>query len=87
MKKLMLLAIAALMLFSCSKEDRVSAVKAERTGNQITKFYATTEGSPVPGSKVYADENLRLLWNENDYISIGRVTNMIKGIYGKGGGQ
>ena len=24
---------------------------------------------------------------ENDYISIGRVTNMIKGIFGKGGGQ
>ena len=49
-KKLFLLAAAAVMLFACNKEDKVSVTKL---GNH--KFYATIEGT-VPGTKIYAEK-------------------------------
>ena len=75
MKKILLFAAAALMLLACAKEDQVSALKSSRQDGKIAKFYASTEGT-APGTKIYADEDLRVLWNENDYISIFNYANV-----------
>ena len=78
MKRLLILSTVFLTLFACSKEDQVSWVKASRQDGKNAKFYASTE-STVPGTKVYADEDLRVLWNENDQISIFNYTNVNDG--------
>ena len=70
MKKILILAAAVLVLFACSKEDGAPGVTLQGGETQKTVFYAVTESTPISGTKVYADENLRLLWNENDTISI-----------------
>ena len=67
MKRVLLFAAAALMFFACSKNDNAPAVKND---GQAKKFYAVTEGTTVPGTKVYADEYLKLLWNAEDELSI-----------------
>ena len=69
MKKILLFAAAALMLMACSKEDNAPEGKL-RKGDQTTGFYAITEGTPTAGTKVYADEDLKVLWNEGDCISV-----------------
>ena len=63
MKKLFIFAPTLLLLmFSCHVEqDQSQGREARRT------FYATI-GEDL--TKVYADENLRLLWNADDRISI-----------------
>jgi hypothetical protein len=75
MKKILIFAAAALMLLACAKEDQVSAVKSSRQDGKIAKFYSSIEGT-APGTKIYADEDLRVLWNENDYISIFNYANV-----------
>ncbi|MBQ3382828.1 MAG: hypothetical protein IJG54_05820 [Bacteroidales bacterium] len=75
LNKIFLFGAAALLLFSCSKEDQVSAVRSTRQDGKTAMFYASTEGT-APGTKIYADEDLRVLWNENDQISIFNCTNV-----------
>ena len=70
MKKLLLLAAAAMLLFACSKEDSAPDGKTQRGNAEGQKFYASFEATPDAGTKIYADEQLRLLWNEGDRISI-----------------
>lgn len=70
MKKLLyLMMAAALVLSACSKEDSAPEGRLQ-SADKGQKFFATTEGTPVTGTKVYADDQLRLLWNEGDRISI-----------------
>ena len=78
MKKLLILSTVFLTLFACSKEDQVSAVKASRQDGKTAKFYASSEVLDS-GTKVYADEDLRVLWNERDMISIFNYTNVNDG--------
>ena len=69
----MLFAAAALMLFACSKDDNAPEGKLQQGDAQKTKFYATTEGTPMPGTKVFGKQEgtkLYVLWNEGDLISI-----------------
>ena len=71
MKKILLFAAAALVLLACSKEDGAPEGKLQGTdGQNPVKFYASFENTPDAGTKVYADSQLRLLWNEGDQISI-----------------
>ena len=72
MKRLLALAILAMLALACSKEDDAPKGAMQQTDGQKTVFYATMEGQGTPGTgtKVYADENLNLLWNENDSITI-----------------
>ena len=68
MKKILLFAAIAMMLvISCNKEDEVTG-RPDYGKKSI--FYASAEATSIPESKVYADENLMVLWNENDCISI-----------------
>ena len=64
MKKCLILAGCALMLaLSCAKET--DAPEALQKGGET--FYATTESVDA---KVFADDQLRVLWHENDLVSI-----------------
>ena len=74
MKKFILLSTVALVLFACSKEDVAPDGNLidpnEIAKTESMKFYATTEGTDASVTKVYADDNLRVLWNEGDQLSI-----------------
>ncbi|MBR0314228.1 MAG: hypothetical protein IJK39_03780 [Bacteroidales bacterium] len=72
MKRFFLLLAASLILFACSKEDSSPEGKLKTSENtEYQKFYASFETTPeAPGTKVYADGQLRLLWNAGDRISI-----------------
>ena len=63
-------AAAVLMLFACSKEDQAPELVLQPAEGGTSIFYAETEGAPGTGTKVYADDQLRLLWNANDSITI-----------------
>jgi hypothetical protein len=72
MKKLLLLAVAGILLaVSCNKGEELARQTKYGDANKAeTVFYATTEGTALPATKIYADEDLRVLWNESDCISI-----------------
>ena len=70
MKKILLFAAAALALLGCSKEDVAPQADIQAIDVQMPVFHATTEGTPVTGTKVYADEDLKVLWNSRDSIKI-----------------
>ena len=69
------MAALVILMLSCSKEDRVEG-KLEPQASSRQVFYATTEDHTTqntpgsPNTKVYADENMQVLWNEDDRISI-----------------
>lgn len=73
MKKFLIISSTILVLLACGKdEDSQKGMDIQNEGQKVV-FYATTESqsSPgAPGTKVYADENLKVLWNEDDRISI-----------------
>ena len=66
---------AILIAFSCAREDKFMGKIGQQSGSEEV-FYATMEeqttsdNSGTPGTKVYADENMRVLWNAGDVISI-----------------
>jgi Leucine-rich repeat (LRR) protein len=62
------------LLVSCGKEDNQpeTPIGLGKSSGQV--FYASTESHKQPDTKVYADENMQVLWNENDHISIFNKT-------------
>jgi hypothetical protein len=66
MKKLIYFLLAALFASACMEEI------ANITNSCIddTVFYASIESPAMPASKVYTDENLKVLWNAEDQISV-----------------
>ena len=74
MKKLFLILLTLLAMAACTSEfDKMlnDAGRASRAGDGAV-FYATIEDTGAAGTqtKVYADEQLRVLWNSDDMISI-----------------
>ena len=71
MKRILFLAVAVFALLGCSKEDSApeGALNPEEASNNPV-FYAGFENSSNGGTKVYADENMRLKWNAADHVSI-----------------
>ena len=64
-----ILSLALLALGSCTSiESELNGLLGAK-GERIKRFYATTEQS-APETKVYADEKLRVLWNEGDLLSV-----------------
>ncbi|MBR0314598.1 MAG: DNA/RNA non-specific endonuclease [Bacteroidales bacterium] len=78
MKKILLFAATVLLLaVSCSMDDEVTERSGySRANKEKTVFFATTESTSSPVTKIYTDENLKVLWNENDYISIFNNANV-----------
>lgn len=68
MKKIFLFAAAALMLFACSKQ--VAPETSVKTDGEKMIFHATAESLPIPGTKIYSDENYKVMWNADDRITI-----------------
>lgn len=65
-----ILALAGLSLLACQNKEMESPDSAFVAPNDYVKFYAETEMSDSADTKVYADHNLKVLWNEGDMISI-----------------
>ena len=61
-----------LLAAACSsiQEEPVNTERAKSAADEV--FYATLEqsGGAADATKVYADENLKVLWNADDRISI-----------------
>ena len=75
MRRLLFLLIPVLALVACTSEyDNMlnNAQRAARSAGDDIVFYATIEGATDadPQTKVYADEQMRVLWNADDRISI-----------------
>lgn len=68
-----ILVLAALLAFSaCSKED-IQPVIDEGPVEAVEEspvFHASTESPEQSGTKVYLGENLKVLWNNGDFISV-----------------
>ena len=92
MKKILTFVTIALTMFACSKQDDAPEGMLLNKDGEKTVFYATTEGSTTPGTKVFADEDLKVLWNADDRISIFNMSTqndqyMFTGDDGDTGGQ
>ena len=68
MKKILILTAVVSILFACSKVNTPGYQNMAK--EHYSFFYATAETTPNPETKVYLDDDLKLLWNENDSISI-----------------
>jgi hypothetical protein len=71
------LSVAAGLLSSCNNLENELLVKVgplEGADTDAPVFYATTEGSVEPDTKVYTDAALHVLWNNDDYITIFNKT-------------
>lgn len=75
MKRILLLASALLLLSACTDElDQM--INGSRSARQATVFQTSTEVPASPETKVYADENMKVLWNADDRISIFNKTTL-----------
>jgi len=63
--------LLAFLLSSCTAEidQMMNGSRPGKPGAE-TVFYASTEGAALPETKVYADPQMRVLWNAGDQISI-----------------
>lgn len=76
-KTLLFAAMATLLAVSCSMEDEVTGRSGLGNADKEKRvFFATTESTASPETKIYADEDLKVLWNENDCISIFNYANV-----------
>ena len=78
MKKLFPLISLLLLMSSCTAEiDEQFVSRADVPGGKAV-FEAAVEGcttaDSTPATKVYADENMKVLWNADDRISIFNMT-------------
>ena len=60
--------LLSLIAVSCSYEE--SFFPEDDYDNSAVEFYATIDEQPDADTKVYADDQLRVLWNEDDRITI-----------------
>lgn len=68
-----ILVLAALLAFSaCSKEDSQPVIDEGpvEAVEESPVFHASTESPEQSGTKVYLGENLKVLWNNGDFISV-----------------
>ena len=75
MKRFFLLVGALFLLASCTTEldQQINGSRSDKA-RQTTVFQASTEVATAPETKVYADEDMKVLWNADDRISIFNLT-------------
>ena len=66
MKKILPLLSFLLLLVSCTAE--IDEQFAGACAGEKLVFQASVEGCGMPDTKVYADENMKVLWNAGDQI-------------------
>ena len=71
MKRILPLLSFLLLLVSCTTDidQQLAGSRASAPGEKLV-FQASVEGCGTPDTKVYADENMKVLWNADDRISI-----------------
>jgi hypothetical protein len=71
MKRFLLLVGALFFLVSCTTEldQQINGSRKDQSREKKV-FHASTEGATAPETKVYADEKMKVLWNEGDQITI-----------------
>ena len=69
MRRALFAAAMLLALVSCTSIDKEIGSLSRGEDNRIHRFHATLEQS-APETKVYADEDLKLLWNAGDLITV-----------------
>ena len=69
MRKLLSVAIVLMVLSSCTSIDKEFDGRISLRDNHIKRFYATTEQNSQE-TKVYADEDLKVLWNAGDLLTV-----------------
>ena len=70
MKKYFPILTILVILSSCTAEsDGLFPGVSEKLGGK-TIFHATTEATSTPETKTYADQSMRVLWNEGDQVTI-----------------
>ncbi|MBO6221685.1 MAG: leucine-rich repeat domain-containing protein [Bacteroidales bacterium] len=79
MKRVFFFAVSLFILFSCQAElDQLSVdspdVLQPVSEESSVVFHASTESYSTPETKVYADEDMKVLWNADDRISIFNKT-------------
>lgn len=74
MKKLLFLFLLLAATVSCKNQLDVEIPLSEQSPGDKPVFYATVESCTNAATKVYADEDARVLWNKNDCISIFNLT-------------
>lgn len=70
MKRGLLLLTTAILLISSCQSDISPTEPISRTRDKTTRYYATVENGVGAGTKVYADDQLQVLWNQDDRITI-----------------
>ena len=69
MRKLLSVAIVLMVLSSCTSIDNEFDGRFSLRDNHIKRFYATTEQNSHE-TKVFADEDLKVLWNAGDLLTV-----------------
>lgn len=72
-KGLFLHSVIGLLAVSCSVQD-LDIPSAAPSGDDV--FYASLESASGPDTKVYIDEDIKILWDEGDRISIFNKTTL-----------
>ena len=66
-KGVFLQSLIGLLFMSCSVQE-MDVPSVASSGDDV--FYANVESNSTPDTKVYIDENIKILWDEDDLISI-----------------
>ena len=75
MKRVLFLAVPLLVLSSCQMElEQISEGSDSEISEPSIVFHASTESYSTPETRIYADENMKVLWNADDRISIFEKT-------------
>ena len=70
-RRLFSLAMLMLLLASCTNAiDNVDNLWLRAADSKLPVFYATIEGSDGASTKVFADDQMRVLWNADDRITV-----------------
>jgi hypothetical protein len=72
-KGVFLQSLIGLLFVSCSVQE-MDNPSAASLGDDV--FYASVESNSTPDTKVYIDEDIKILWDEEDLISIFNKTTL-----------
>lgn len=70
MRKFLLMCLFPLLLVGCTSAIDDSYTIDHKGNDKILKIHAVTEPGSIPDTKVYADNQFRVLWNSGDLLSI-----------------
>ena len=73
-RHIIFLSIAVISLASCGKDNQLLELQETDIVKESPVFHATTEGNTQTATKAYLNEDLKVLWNQSDLITIFNKT-------------